>query len=152
MTHRLGHRLREIDLLVTVRQRLVIPGGTCNFDLPAYHHWLQQPAFVRQQNIATWFNEFSHIEAAVTLALELLRATGHMQSVCAQDGFFQLPLDPSQGCQLVRLMLPKDQLFFPEISGGRHRISIRFLQSNTQQMRPTQLHAPVEFALSCCVV
>lgn len=31
--------LTENDWLTAIRSRISIPGGTCEFDLPAYHAW-----------------------------------------------------------------------------------------------------------------
>src|SRR5579863_7943324 len=39
---KIGHRLRDIELLNTIRLHLATPGGGCSFDIPLYHHWLQQ--------------------------------------------------------------------------------------------------------------
>ena len=36
-TGRLGHELSDNEFLSAIRSRSVIPGGTCEFDLPAYH-------------------------------------------------------------------------------------------------------------------
>src|SRR5690606_16659174 len=35
-----GQGLRQDELIASIRQRIAIPGGTCNFDLPGFHHWL----------------------------------------------------------------------------------------------------------------
>ena len=37
---RSGAHLRENEWLMTIKQRTAIPGGVCEFDLPAYHYWL----------------------------------------------------------------------------------------------------------------
>ena len=34
-----GQSLTENDWLMSIRSRIGIPGGTCGFDLPAYHAW-----------------------------------------------------------------------------------------------------------------
>jgi cell division protein ZapD len=39
-----GSELLDNDWLMSVRSRTVIPGGTCSFDLPAYHAWQHRPA------------------------------------------------------------------------------------------------------------
>ena len=35
--------LKDCDFLNAVKHRSAIPGGTCEFDLPEYSHWLRQP-------------------------------------------------------------------------------------------------------------
>jgi cell division protein ZapD len=40
-----GHALTANDFLMAIRSRVNIPGGTCEFDLPAYYAWQQhEPA------------------------------------------------------------------------------------------------------------
>ena len=39
-TGKVGLHLRDNDWLMTIKQRTAIPGGVCEFDLPAYHYWL----------------------------------------------------------------------------------------------------------------
>ncbi len=37
---KLGQHIRDNDWLATIKSRSSIPGGTCGFDLPGYHFWL----------------------------------------------------------------------------------------------------------------
>ena len=53
-TGRVGHGLSENDWLMTVRNRMGIPGGTCEFDLPSYHEWLNRASESRQRDLAQW--------------------------------------------------------------------------------------------------
>ena len=39
-----GQSLTENDWLMSIRSRIGIPGGTCEFDLPAYFAWQHKPA------------------------------------------------------------------------------------------------------------
>jgi len=39
-TGKIGQQLRDNEWLMAIKQRTGIPGGACEFDLPAYHHWL----------------------------------------------------------------------------------------------------------------
>ena len=43
-----GQALTENDWLMSIRSRVGIPGGTCEFDLPAYFAWQHLPAGVRR--------------------------------------------------------------------------------------------------------
>ena len=40
-TAQIGIHLRDSEFLNSIRQRSSIPGGSCDFDLPLYHHWLE---------------------------------------------------------------------------------------------------------------
>ncbi|MBT8144647.1 MAG: cell division protein ZapD, partial [Gammaproteobacteria bacterium] len=48
--------LKDCDFLNSVKHRSAIPGGTCEFDLPEYSHWLRQPFERRQQDMEKWQN------------------------------------------------------------------------------------------------
>ena len=39
---KVGAHLRDNEWLMTIKQRTAIPGGVCEFDLPAYHYWLHR--------------------------------------------------------------------------------------------------------------
>jgi cell division protein ZapD len=41
---KIGQPIRENEWLMSIKQRSVIPGGLCEFDLPAYHYWLLSAA------------------------------------------------------------------------------------------------------------
>ena len=43
-----GQPLTTHEWLMSVRSRIGIPGGTCEFDLPGYYAWQQHPAQNRQ--------------------------------------------------------------------------------------------------------
>jgi cell division protein ZapD len=65
-------------------------------------------------------------------------------------GFYQQPVDPNAVCQLVRVILPSELSVFPEISGGKHRFTIRFLEQATTAGRPAQTDQDIQFELQCC--
>lgn len=146
---KIGQKLRDNEFLASIRQRMAIPGGTCGFDLPAYHHWLQRPAEERLNTLTEWFQEFQVISDAVLLMLELTRNGAKPQSEVAVGGFYQKAFDQQVLCQLVRVTLPTQTDLFPEISAGKHRIHIRFLCAKGYE-RPLQSHEDISFQLSCC--
>ncbi len=147
---RIGQGLREHELLTAIKHRLAIPGGACNFDLPQYHYWLNEDASTRDQDIDNWIVTFKPIEDTTTLILELIRSSAYTEQQTATEGFFQKSLDSAAPCQLIRVTTPHPGLF-PEISGGKHRISIRFLHPD-EHGHPVQAKDNVEFKLICCIV
>ncbi|MBE9532878.1 MAG: cell division protein ZapD [Proteobacteria bacterium] len=146
----IGQKLKENDFLYSIRQRSSIPGGTCDFDIPAYHFWLQHTSLESQkEQLLEWFKQFSAARDAIEITLRLIRGgTGFGQSL-AEAGFYQQSLDSSQPNQLIRVKLPKSAVYYPEISGGKHRFTVRFMQFDINQ-RPQQISDDVPFALSCC--
>ncbi len=143
-----GQQLRKNELLNGVRQRSSIAGGTCAFDLPSYHFWLQQPAETRNTDLQTWLEPFEPILRAGQLMLRLIRECSPSTTEVANDGFFQKTLDPSTPCHLVRVEIPRNYPYYAEISGGKHRFSVRFLELKWYE-RDTATSDNVEFTLTC---
>ncbi len=143
--------LRDNEFLFNIRQRLATPGGTCSFDTPAYHYWLQSPLNERQRLLMQWINYFEPLVQIVDLLLRLVRQSGHPQLQTAREGFFQMTFDPQSPCQLIRVAVPNTTIAFPEISVGRHGMSIRFYQPTIKE-RPALYDEDVVFKLSCCIL
>lgn len=145
-----GLRMRQMELITQVRQRLAIPGGLCSFDLPAFHCWLSREHPVRVAQLTDWMEDLRPIEEGVHLTLKLIRESAMPQKVAASGGFYQQALDPASPCQLVRVILSADDEVFAEVSGGKHRFAVRFVQPAEPGSRPQQTNATVHFELQCC--
>ena len=144
--------LKTSEFLVSIRKRCAIPGGTCDFDLPAFHYWLKQPAKDRTRDLVSWLENFDAIGQAIQLILDLTRDSTAMQLTLASSGMFQRTLDPNRPCQMVRIALAPGLPYFAELSGGRHRFTARFMLFPTEKARAKQTDQDVEFELACCVI
>ena len=144
--------LKENEFLGSIQQRGAIPGGTCDFDLPAYHFWLQQPTRRRTRDLAEWLGHFESIALAIKLILRLIRESTSFKAVTAESGFYQITLDPSHPCQLVRVAIDDNIPCYAEISGGRHRITVRFMELSKQDRHAKQAARSVNFELECCII
>jgi len=138
-------------LLKLIRQRETIPGGTCDFDIPSYHFWLEQPAEQRIYLLESWLKKLDIFRLAITLILDLLRESAINTPSIAEQGFFQQSLDKAIPFQLIRVFLPADVNYYAEISGGKHRFSIRFMKPVDSE-RPISCSDDVNFQLSCCAL
>ena len=147
-----GQELRDDELLSMVRQRSTITAGTCSFDIPALHYWLQSSADSRVNDLRRWLGTFDLLQSSVILCLKLVRESAIATHEVAQSGFFQRTLEPSTPCQMIRVCLDDEARCFPEISAGKHRFTVRFMAPNASHDRPTQLVEDVEFDLHCCVI
>jgi cell division protein ZapD len=127
---KIGQSLREVELLNNLRLHLTSPGGGCNFDIPIYHYWLQQPTETREQTIQSWLKEFVSIRTTAMLVLQLIREGTKIQTKIADHGFCQELLDPQLNLRLIRVAIPSMIAAYPEISVGRHFLSIRFYSPN----------------------
>lgn len=143
-TSKSGSICRDSDLLTNIRQRTAISGGTCGFDIPAYHYWLHQPSQVRTETLTHWLNEFRPLQEGIYLLLHMLRTSTFFEQKNAIGGVFQQALDPLHPCQLLRIALPVTSGVYPEVSGNKHRINIRFL-SFPNIGRAKQMTNDVEF-------
>lgn len=146
---KIGHRLRDIELLNNLRLHLASPGGGCSFDIPVYHYWLAQPEAERKITINDWLNDFSQIRAAVTLVLDLVRKNAKHEKKSALHGFHQELLDPQSNLRLIRISIDQSLIAYPEISVGRHFLSVRFFVPDIDK-RPTQYTENLDFILIYC--
>ncbi|MCP5158786.1 MAG: cell division protein ZapD [Gammaproteobacteria bacterium] len=144
--------VRQSEFLGAIQNRIQIPGGTCRFDLPALHHWLQQEPEIRNRDLQEWLAPFSPMRDAVFLILQLIRDSATPRTETAIRGFFQRGLDANAPNQLIRVWLPSGDPRFPEISGGRHRFTIHFLEQSNPYHRATPSLADVAFDLACCII
>jgi cell division protein ZapD len=143
--------LRNNGLLKLIRQRDSIPGGSCDFDIPVYHFWLKQQPEQRIEILESWLGLLDNYRLSINVILGLLRESAINTPVVAEQGFYQQSLDTSVPFQLIRVLLPSDVNFFAEMSGGKHRFSIRFMMPATGE-RPSPCTTDIEFQLSCCAL
>jgi len=148
----IGQQLRENDFLYSIRQRSSIPGGTCGFDIPAYHFWLQHTSTAsRKYQLTAWLDQFSAARTAIEITLRLIRESTNFTQHHAEAGFYQQSLDSQQPNQLIRVKLLKSSSYYPEISGGKHRFTVRFMSFDINQ-RSQQISEDVDFSISCCAM
>jgi cell division protein ZapD len=147
-----GQTLRQDELVTAVKQRNAILGGSCNFDLPSYHHWLNCPIQELKQTIDDWQQDLRIIKKSVYLIINLIRNSSNPTIETAEKGFFQKSLEQYTGCQLIRITLPGDSSYYPEISAGKHRFTVRFMEQQDTSARPIQTDSDLEFKLHCCTL
>ena len=125
---KLGHELNEHDWLKSLRSRTSIPGGTCEFDLPAYYAWQKLGDRRRQDDLREWVSGLVPLFNGIHLLLSLLRDSGAPQKMVAMGGQFQQNLPQGRTFQLLRLSLDPNLGAIPEISANRLVASIRFVR------------------------
>ena len=146
-----GQNIREHELLNSLRQRSSIIGGTCDFDIPYLHYWLQQPPEYRIDKLEDWLGKLEIISFPISLILDIIRESSSPTKVNAEKGFYQQNIDSNAPVQLIRVGLNKDSRYFPEISAGKQRFSIRFMLPQDGQ-RPVQSADDFNFQLICCAL
>ena len=142
--------LKDSEFLNAIKHRSAIPGGTCEFDLPAYSHWVRQPIDRRQEDMADWLQAVRPLCDGVSEVLWLIRESAQPQERNAVKGMYQHNMQKDGSCRLLRVSLPEGSPLFPEISGSQHRFTVRFLEWSTVKSRAVQTANDVPFMLSVC--
>ncbi|HWP20281.1 MAG TPA: cell division protein ZapD [Burkholderiaceae bacterium] len=143
-----GQALTTNEWLMSIRSRISIPGGTCEFDLPAYYAWQQSPLERRQADLQQWVSTLTPFAEALKLLLGLLRDSGVPHKVMAQNGQYQQSLPAGKTYQLLRMRIDPSLGLIPEISGHRLMVSIRLMRQEPDgRVRPAQDDAAFELTL-----
>jgi cell division protein ZapD len=127
-----GHTLTSNEWLMSIRSRISIPGGTCEFDLPAYYTWQQLLPVRRRKDLMQWTQTLMPLAEALQVLLGLLRDSGAPHKVAAQGGQFQQSLGAGRVYQLLRMRLDPSLGLVPEITGHRLMVSIRLMRQDEE--------------------
>ena len=149
LSGKVGQSLTENDWLMSIRSRIGIPGGTCEFDLPAYYAWQHLNVDERQRDLQGWISPLVPLAESLRLLLKLLRNSGAPQKVVAPAGQYQQMLPQGRHFQLLRLRLESASGLIPEISCNRLMASVRIMRVQTDG----RLHADTGdsiFELNLC--
>ena len=147
-----GYELKFHEFLSTVRQRSNLPAGACDFDAPNLHFWLQNTPAHRAADLSGWFRSFDIIHHSIALCLNVIRESVKHSKHVAENGFFQLSLLPDLPCQIIQVCVDPYLNVYPEISAGKHRITIRFMMIENSANRPTQTDQNISFRLGLCAI
>lgn len=148
----LGNQLKDNDFFNSVRQRKTLPGGACHFDLPIYHYWLSQAREKREELFMDWFEPLEIITEAIEHIMSQLRLSARPRLQLARQGYYEQSLDNSRTWQLLRIEIDAKSNYFPEISAGRQRFSVRFFEPGDFRERPRMTVRDIRFRLSCCAL
>ena len=129
-----GQPLTENDWLMSIRSRASIPGGTCEFDLPAYYAWQNRRAPERRADLERWSSTLAPLAESIYLLLKLLRDSGAPQKVMATGGQLQQTLPQGRTFQLLRLRIDPAMGLVPEISGNRLIVSVRLMRQDNDKL------------------
>lgn len=151
ITGPIAQELRDNEFLKIVHQRANIAAGFSEFDPPIYCHWLMQPAEIRIADLNAWLSCFESLYSSIALILNLVRESAVPKTLVAENGSYHQTLDAKAPYQLLIINLPYNSPYYVEVSGGKHRFTIRFMDTSVSP-RPAQTSNRVEFQLSNCVL
>ena len=143
-------KLRDSEFLNAIKHRSTIPGGTCEFDLPDYTHWLNQPDEVRGADFAHWLAVIRPLGDAVARAAVDDARTGQIDARGRAGRRLPPHARPRRSGAADPHLLPPGTDIYPEISGSHYRCSVRFLVWQDAGNRPVQTAEDVHFTLATC--
>ncbi|MDD2702287.1 MAG: cell division protein ZapD [Sideroxydans sp.] len=146
---KIGQHLRDNEWLMGIKQRAVIPGGVCEFDLPSYHYWQHQPQAQRLADLQAWLTPLLPLKDAIALMLKLLRESGRSHRFTAHHGTFQ-QMQGGRVAQLLCLSLEEGTPCIPEISANKYALNIRFVAANFSSAKTALYEHDVDFNLVFC--
>lgn len=148
MTGKIGQHLRDNEWLMGIKQRACIPGGVCEFDLPAYHYWQHQNSESRRSHLRAWLNPMLPLRVAFTIVLKLLRESGKAHQFNAVLGNFQ-QMQGGKVAQMLRIQVEDSIPCIPEISANKYALNIRFVTAD-YTAKTSQYEKDVPFGLIFC--
>jgi cell division protein ZapD len=135
-------------LIDSVKQRQSVPGGQFEFDLPGYQYWLNFDTDYCKSQILNVLSGLNPVTKSISLLLDLIRNSATATNETAMNGVFQLTA--SNDSELIIIQPIGDEPVFPEISGGRHRVFVRFLEFGGIYDKTRQTSKSVKFQLKTC--
>jgi cell division protein ZapD len=145
---RVGQSLRENEWLMAIKQRAVIPGGLCEFDLPAYHYWLESPVNEQQEDLKSWLDHIIPLYDALSIVLSIVRGSGSPSANVAVNGAFQQMLGGAKPAQMLQIKLNDDIPCYPEISANKYAMNIRFMSmKRSEKPQPCDFDVPFTLTL-----
>ncbi len=139
--------IKENVFLNTLRQRFVIVGGICAFDLPVLHNWLNMPFETRKEHFYEWMKVIDNIMNAVRFVLKCIRGSMVAEECSFKHGFYYRSVKWRAG--LLRINM-SDYRFFPEFSGNRHQLSIRLVEQSSPWDPPKQVDTDITLHVEIC--
>ena len=143
--------LTRHDMLNMVSQRIRMPGCTSETDIPLYHNWLTSRQADHASQLKQWYEPFAPIIQIARTVLEMVRDSAEFVPETAREGWFEQELDPARIHQMIRIRMPAESGFYPEISIGKRSFSIVFREGIDLDQRPIQTAQEVKFELACCL-
>ena len=142
--------IKNNEFLNNVRQRCAASGSACSYDLPIYYHWLNHSPADCGHTIREWLAPFRPALQAIELVLSTIRQSNCFETQLAAEGFFQQTLSSMRVPQLIRVGTESN--IFPEISGSKHRMSVRFFRYSSANDDASQITSDVSFQLALCTI
>ena len=137
---------KDDKFLTGLKQRFAMQGGTCAFDVPQLHFWLNQDNNLMITQLKEWMNMFTSISHSLYLILKFIRLRSEFTTIETENGFYQ---GNGESLLLLRIKTPENAEFYPTVSGNKFRYSIRFVVPCPDTGR-RYVKQPINFDLAMC--
>lgn len=144
----LGQHLKTHNFLNILKQRASIAGGVNSMDLPLFNYWLSTPVDRRVEDLKGWVRPYDIAYEAIQLLMELIYEGSEVKHVTAEGGFYQTTLSAERDYQILHIELPDMATQYPEISAGKQRFSVRFVDASSLDERGKQVLEDIDFKLT----
>ena len=141
-------RLREDEFIASLLHRHTLPGGKAEFDMPKYKFFLESDKKSVSIQINGWIEVIKPICEGIDKLMWIIRESNEPISTVAVEGQYNHQIEKRTQISLVRIIINEKNIY-PEISGGRHLIAVRFY-SYDKNNDYTQFEDNVNFKISLC--
>jgi len=144
----LGQHLKTHNFLNILKQRASIAGGVNGMDIPLFNYWLNLPVEKRVNDLRGWVRPYDIAYEAIQLLMQLIYEGSETMQVTAEGGFYQATLSADRNYQIIRIELPSEATQYPEISAGKQRFSVRFVDASVLDEKGKQVLDDIDFTLT----
>jgi cell division protein ZapD len=141
-------KLREDEFIASLLHRHTLPGGKAEFDMPKYKFFLESDKKNVTAQINSWIGIIRPICEGIDKLMWIIRESNEPIATVAVGGQYNHQIERRTQISLVRI-ITNDANVYPEISGGRHLIAVRFFNQNKDGAY-LQFEDNVEFKISLC--
>ena len=141
-------KLREDEFIASLLHRHTLPGGKAEFDMPKYKFFLESHKKNVVDQINSWIDVIRSICEGIDKLMWIIRESNEPIATVAVGGQYNHQIEKRTQISLVRIITDEVNIY-PEISGGRHLIAVRFFNQN-RDGEYVQFEDNVEFKISLC--
>ena len=141
-------KLREDEFIASLLHRHTLPGGKAEFDMPKYKFFLESDKKNVVVQINRWIDVMRPICEGIDKLMWIIRESNEPIATVAVGGQYNHQIERRTQISLVRIITDEVNIY-PEISGGRHLIAVRFFNQN-KDGEYLQFEDNVEFKISLC--
>ena len=142
-----GNNLQNDHLIQSINCKYNLRGSLFNFELPHLNYWAHRDQKHQLDRIESWLEDLIPIVKTAELILQISRKSG-IKTICtAEHGFYQHVNEKQTNLDLMQIKINPNLREFPEITGNKHRVLIRFLEENRSGIKPIQTENSVKFDL-----